>query len=125
MLIQLHIHIIMEAETLRKLCLQWPAVTEDIKWGNDLCFLVAEKMFCISSLDPPFKISFKVPDDDFEELSVSGGFIPAPYMARAKWVQVNDLSRLSKGQWEQYIRQSYELVKARLSKKIKNIYGLD
>ena len=115
----------MEIETLRKLCLQWPAVTEDIKWGNDLCFLVAEKMFCVSSLEPPFKISFKVPDEDFEELSVTDGFIPAPYMARAKWVQVNDLSKLTRLQWEQDIRRSYELVKARLSKKLRNMYGLE
>ena len=35
-------------------------VTEGIKWGNDLCFMVDEKMFCVAALDSPLKISFKV-----------------------------------------------------------------
>ena len=92
-------------------------MTEDIKWGNDLCFLIAKKMFCVTGLESPLKVSFKVTEEEFDELASSPGIIPAPYMARHKWVLVEDVNVLNKKQWKQYITQSYELVKAKLSKK--------
>lgn len=109
----------MEIETLRTFCLSLPAVTEDIKWDNDLVFSVGGKMFCVAALEPPFKCSFKVKDEEFEALSIQDGFMPAPYMARAKWVLVTNPSRLHKQEWEDYIRQSYELVKAKLTRKVR------
>src|SRR5215207_7393641 len=102
----------MEIEQLRKFCLSLTGTTEDIKWDNDLCFSVGGKMYCVSSLEAPYKIAFKINDEEFEELSNREGFVPAPYMARAKWVLVTDRSKLRKKEWESYIRQSYELVKA-------------
>lgn len=114
----------MNIELLRNICKKLPAVTEDIKWGNDLCFLLAEKMFCVACLEPPFRVSFQVKDDEFAELSESEGIIPAPYMARNKWIQVQDENRFSKKEWEHYIRQSYELKKAKLAKKLLKEYKL-
>ena len=49
--------------------------------------------------------------------------MPAPYMARAKWVLVTQ-SKLSKKEYERYIEQSYELVKAKLTRKIRTELGL-
>ena len=115
----------MDIDWLRKLCLSLPGTSEDIKWGNDLCFLIAGKMFCVSGLDHPIKIAFKVPDEVFEELSITEGFIPAPYMARAKWVLVQDISMLTKKEWEEYILQSYALVKKKLPKKVIKELGLE
>lgn len=114
----------MDVESLQKICLSLPAVTEDIKWGNDLVFSVGGKMFCVASLDAPFKCSFKVKEEEFEELSGREGFMPAPYMARAKWVLVTSPHRLNKRQWNDYIRQSYELVKAKLTKKDRTQLGI-
>ncbi len=108
----------MNIEFLEQTCTSFPGVTTDVKWGNDLVFSVAEKMFCVCSMDPPFKTSFKVPDAEFEELSVRDGFEPAPYMARAKWVLVTNPSKLNRKEWEEYLMQSYELVKSKLSKKL-------
>jgi predicted DNA-binding protein (MmcQ/YjbR family) len=108
----------MDIEWLRSLCLSFPGTSEDIKWGNDLCFLVAEKMFCVTNLEPPLHISFKVPDEEFEELSQRDGFIPAPYMARNKWVMVQQANKVSKAEWKQFVQNSYELVKAKLPKKV-------
>ncbi|HWJ27878.1 MAG TPA: MmcQ/YjbR family DNA-binding protein [Flavisolibacter sp.] len=115
----------MEIEKLRQYCLSLPAVTEDVKWDNDLCFSVGGKMFCVASLDQPFKCSFKVKDEEFEELSNSDGFMPAPYMARAKWVLVTNPSKLHKQDWEQFILLSYDLVKAKLTKKVRISLGID
>jgi predicted DNA-binding protein (MmcQ/YjbR family) len=106
------------------MCNKLPGVTEDIKWGNDLCFCIAGKMFCVAGLLPPLQISFKVKDEEFEELSASPGIIPAPYVARYKWILVQDLSRFNKKEWENYIRQSYEMVKSKLPKKLLKQYNL-
>jgi predicted DNA-binding protein (MmcQ/YjbR family) len=114
----------MEIEVLRKFCLSLPAATEDIKWGNDLVFSVGEKMFCVSSLEPPYKFSFKVKDEEFEELSNTEGFMPAPYMARAKWVLITDPPKLNKKEREQYIKASYEMVKMKLTKKVREQLGI-
>ena len=114
----------MNIDTLRDLCRKLPAVTEDIKWGHDLCFSVAGKMFCVCALDGPLSVSFKVRDDEFEELADSPGIRPAPYVARYKWVLVEEVSRLNRKEWEHYIKQSYDLVRAKLPKKLAKQHGL-
>lgn len=115
----------MDIDTLRKFCHTLPAVTEDIKWDHDLCFSVGGKMFCVIGLEPPSRMSFKVPDEEFEELSTRDGFIPAPYMARAKWVSSEHPGRLKKKESEQFIARSYELVKSKLTKKVRRELSLD
>lgn len=109
----------MNIEELRTFCLSLPAVTEDIKWENNLAFSVAGKMFCLADLDPPFQVSFKVRDEEFADLPSTDGIIQAPYFARMKWVKVMDESKLSRQQWEHFLRQSYDLVKSILPKKVR------
>jgi predicted DNA-binding protein (MmcQ/YjbR family) len=105
-------------EELRALCLGLPGVTEDIKWGADLCFLVGEKMFCVTSIDAPHSVSFKVTDEQFDEMVTRPAIVPAPYMARNKWVNVQVWSSLTDAEWNTYVKQSYSLVKAKLPKKL-------
>jgi predicted DNA-binding protein (MmcQ/YjbR family) len=81
-------------------------------------------MFCVASLEPPLNISFKVPDDKFDELTQQPSIIPAPYMARAKWVRVVDQQMFQKADWENHIRESYNLVKAKLTKKLRQDLGI-
>jgi predicted DNA-binding protein (MmcQ/YjbR family) len=108
----------MNIEDLRKMCLGLPHVTEDIKWGNDLCFCIGEKMFCITGIDAPLKVSFKVKDEEFHDMSSRPNIVPAPYVARYKWVLVEEPHALSAKEWAYFIKQSYQLVKAGLSKKL-------
>ena len=108
----------MNLESIRAFCKKLPFVTEDIKWGNDLCFCIGSKMFCVAGLQTPTSVSFKVKDEEFDEMSSRTGIEPAPYVARYKWVLVTDLNQLTKKEWEFYIRQSYELVKSKLPKRI-------
>ena len=103
---------------MRELCLSLPGVTEDIKWGADLCILVGEKMFCVTSIDAPHSVSFKVTDEQFDEMVARPTIIPAPYMARNKWVNVQEWSGLTDAEWDNYVKQSYALVKAKLPKKV-------
>jgi predicted DNA-binding protein (MmcQ/YjbR family) len=115
----------MDLERLQMMCKALKAVTEDIKWDNDLCFSVGGKMFCVSSMEYPLRISFKVMDEEFVELCTREGIIPAPYMARAKWVSVTDCSVLNQKEWNFYVTQSYNLVKAKLTRKLRAELGLD
>lgn len=103
-----------------------PAVTEDIKWGNDLVFSVGDKMFCVAGLNQaPTTASFKVTDGEFDEMCDRPGFKPAPYVARYKWVWIEDVSKMNKNDWKKFITQSYHLVKSKLPAKIKKQLGLD
>ena len=114
----------MNIDFLRQHCTSLPAVTEDVKWGNDLCFSVGGKMFCVTSLEGQYRTSFKVRDEEFDELSAQPGFQPAPYMARAKWVLVDSSARIKKGEWQHFLRQSYDLVRSNLTKKTQKELGL-
>ena len=88
----------MTIESLRAFCRKLPEVTEDIKWGHDLCFCVAGKMFSVVSLERP-------------------GIIPAPYMARNLWVQEEELGEvLERREIEALVKTAYDLVVAKLPK---------
>jgi predicted DNA-binding protein (MmcQ/YjbR family) len=113
----------MNIELIRNICNGLPSVTEDIKWGNDLCFMIGKKMFCVAPMDKPLKVSVKVTDEEFGELTSRPGIIAAPYVARYKWILVEDAGIFNHQQWEHYISQSYNLVKSKLSKK--ELTGLD
>ena len=115
----------MNIEDIRLLCSSLPGVTEDIKWGHDLVFSIGAKMFCVVGLDQvPVSASFKVTDDEFDEMSNRKGFKPAPYVAKYKWVWIDDIKKMKKADWNQYISQSYELVKQKLPPKIRKQLGV-
>lgn len=104
---------------LRKVTAGWPGVEAGMKWGDDLVFTVAGKMFCVACIRGPHKgsISFKVEDERFLEFTARPGFIPAPYLARARWVQIASAKPLAAAELRELIRRSYELVRAKLPKK--------
>jgi predicted DNA-binding protein (MmcQ/YjbR family) len=110
----------MTLDQLRKFCSKLPHVTEDVKWGNDLCFLIAEKMFCVASLGPREgnRVSFKCTPEQFAEFIERDGVIPAPYMARNHWVSLEKWSALRDEEIKQAVSDSYALVKAKLPKKL-------
>jgi predicted DNA-binding protein (MmcQ/YjbR family) len=107
----------MTIETVRQICRALPEVTEDVKWGNDLCFCVIGKMFVAMNLEPPHSIAFKCTPECFGELIERPGIRPAPYMARNMWVQEEQLGEaIGRGELEQLVKMSYELVVAKLPK---------
>ena len=114
----------MDIEWIRRICLSYPGTTEDVKWGDNLCLCVKEKIFLILGLDHvPVTVSFKVSDEEFAEWASRDGFKPAPYMARNKWVHTNDISNLTEKEWKERVQVAYELVKAKLSKKLQRELG--
>jgi predicted DNA-binding protein (MmcQ/YjbR family) len=109
----------MNIEELRRITLTLPKVTEDIKWGNDLCFCIGEKMFCVTGLEGEFKASLKVENDNFEALCARPHISPAPYLARYKWVLIDGKAQLSDEEWKTLVETSYRLVRDKLPAKIR------
>ena len=113
----------MDVEQIRQFCLSFPGVTEDMKWGEHLCFSVAGKMFLMMGLDQlPVNMSFKVPKDELDDMSARDGWKPAPYLARASWVMVDDIALLGEKMGKIHIQTAYELVFARLPARAKALY---
>ena len=109
----------MNEAALRKLTAAWPGVEAGTKWEDDLVFTVGGKMFCVTCVRGPHKgsISFKVEYGRFLEFTGRPGFIPAPYLARAHWVQIATARSLPAAELRELIRCSYELVRARRPRK--------
>jgi len=108
----------MDIEWVRELCLSFPAVTEEEVWTDDLTFKVAGKMFAHTVLIPArVWLSFKAAPEKFAELTERAGIIPAPYLARAKWVAVETKEALSPKELAPLLRESYDMVVAKLPRK--------
>jgi predicted DNA-binding protein (MmcQ/YjbR family) len=110
----------MHAEELRKHCLSFPGATEHEIWGNDLTFKVGNKMFAHTVLEvAPVWLSFKASDERFAELVERQDVIPAPYLARAKWVALESREAIPAAELRELLREAYNLVVAKLPKKTK------
>ena len=107
----------MNIDSIRTYCLSLPHATEDIQWGNDLLFRISGKIFAGISLDPPHSLSFKCTPENFDELIELEGIIPAPYMARNKWVMLERPDALSDREIKSLIENSYQMIFAKLTKK--------
>jgi predicted DNA-binding protein (MmcQ/YjbR family) len=110
----------MNVDWLREVCLSFLGVTEQIQWGNDLLFKVGGKMFAVTPLEPaPVWLSFKASPENFAELTERQNIIPAPYLARAQWVALQTNGALASNELAPLLRESYEMVFAKLPKKMR------
>jgi len=108
----------MDVDGLRQLCLSFPGVTEQIQWGSDLLFKVGGKMFAVTPLEPaPVWLSFKTSPESFAELTERPNIIPAPYLARAQWVALQNKEALAPEELARLLHDSYEMIVAKLPKK--------
>jgi predicted DNA-binding protein (MmcQ/YjbR family) len=115
----------MTIEDIQRLCKKLPMVTEEIKWENHLCYCVGQKMFVVTAPDSsPVSASIKVSDEEFVELSEREGCKPAPYMAKYKWIYMDDINRLTKKEWERYLKEAYQLVAEKLPVKTRKQLGI-
>ncbi len=108
----------MNIDWIRDLCLSFPQTTEQIQWGDDLVFKVAGKIHAVTVLKPAkVWLCFKVSPEKFAELTERPGIIPAPYLARAKWIALETKDALLPGELTLLLRESYDMVVAKLPRK--------
>ena len=109
----------MRLDRLKTFALAQPRTTVVKQWGG-LVFKVVDKMFFMIILDGEVitGVIFKCTPEEFDELTEIDGIGQAPYCAKRMWVKVEDLAVLPEKQLEARLRHSYDLVAAKLSKKV-------
>jgi predicted DNA-binding protein (MmcQ/YjbR family) len=100
-------------------CSSLPRATKVVQWEGVQVFKIGGKMFCCVAPEDHSvgRISIKSAPEHYDALSRSPGFRPAPYLARAKWVSVDDPGALSDREMKAYIKRSYDVIMAGLPKK--------
>ena len=74
-------------------------------------------MFAVVDLDPPHSVAFKCTDESFGELIEREGIVPAPYLARAMWVQEKEFGEaLDLRELQALLKTAYGIVVAKLPK---------
>jgi predicted DNA-binding protein (MmcQ/YjbR family) len=106
----------MNVDSIRAYCLSFPQATEKLQWGDALCFKSGGKMFAVLGLDR-VRLSLKCTPDSFAELIEHEDIIPSPYLGRYKWVMLERLDAVGWNELQDLIRQSYEMVAAKTTKK--------
>jgi predicted DNA-binding protein (MmcQ/YjbR family) len=106
----------MNTDAIHEFCLAFPQATENLQWGDDLCFKIQGKIFAIVGLDDP-RLCFKCMPEIFAELIEREDIHPAPYVGRYKWVMLDRIDAVRWDELRELIRQSYEMVAAKAPKK--------
>jgi predicted DNA-binding protein (MmcQ/YjbR family) len=107
----------MNVEEIREYCIAFSDATENLQWGDDLCFKVRGKLFVTVALTAvPQKVCFKCTPETFAELTEREDIRPAPYVGRYKWVILDRLDVLGNTELKELIRHSYEMVAAKAGK---------
>ena len=117
----------MTRDEFDRFCGALPAVTNVVQWGNASVWKIGGKIFAICSIWGPGemeKISFKCSDLTYSILIEQEGIIPAPYLARAKWVQLQSKKAMSDQDIEAYIREAYAIIAAKLTKAARMELGI-
>ncbi len=106
-------------------CGKLPAATRTVQWEGVIVFKVGGKMFCLIAPEDHSvgRISFKSAPEHYDALSRSPGFRPAPYLARAKWVSVDDPKALTDAEMKAYLKRAHAVIAAALSKKKQDELG--
>jgi predicted DNA-binding protein (MmcQ/YjbR family) len=99
-----------DLDELRSYCLSFPQATENLQWGDHLCFKVGGKLFAIVGLSVPQSITVKCDPESFAELTEREGIAPAAYVGRYKWVTLVSLDVLSDSELRETLSNSYKLV---------------
>ena len=112
-------------------CETLPATEMVVQWGESHVWKVGGKIFAICGPwgedrpDGSPKISFKASDMAFRMLTEEPGLIPAPYLGRYKWVQMQRADALCDDDLKAYIAEAHRMVAAKLPKKVRWELELD
>jgi predicted DNA-binding protein (MmcQ/YjbR family) len=110
-------------EDLHAACMALPGVTLEHPWGDDI-YKVGGKMFLGAGPSTEGSVSLQVSEIAFEALTESGQAVPAPYMARAKWVMFASLGDVDGGEMLSLVKNAHALTALKLTKKAQRELGL-
>ena len=113
----------MTPEAVEAHCLSLRAATLTIQWGGTHVFKVGGKLFAMSEGEV-WGLAFKASDMAFELLCEQGLARPAPYLGRAKWLQLTHPDVLADDDLAAYLTQAHALVSAKLTRRMRAELGL-
>jgi predicted DNA-binding protein (MmcQ/YjbR family) len=121
----------MDNERIREICMALPHVEETFNWGHRLVYWVGPreiggKMFATTDVDGTGTgvLWFHAGAERFHELLETEGIIPAPYMARAHWVTVEQWNVLRAREFEDELKRAHALIYEKLPKRVKATLAL-
>lgn len=117
----------MDRERFNQFCAGLKATSHVVQWGNSEVWKVGGKVFAICGWAQDVDaFTFKVTPLAYEVLSDMPGLRPAPYLASRgmKWIQHYAPPGLSDTELEAHFMVSYDLVVAKLTKKLRAELGL-
>lgn len=123
----------MTREEFDAFCGALPAATHVVQWGGASVWKVGGKIFAVcsrwgrteESKRPRERIAFKCSDLAYELLCQQPGIVPAPYLGRAKWVQVQGARAMGRADLERYLAEAHRIVAGKLTKKARADLGLE
>ncbi len=99
-------------------CGKLKSTTNVIQWGNATVWKIGGRIFAICSHwgeGEQQKISFKCSDLSYQILCELPGIVPAPYLARAKWVQITTTDAMNDDDIRGYIKDAYDIICRKLT----------
>ena len=118
----------MTRDDVNAFCQSLKATTHVVQWGNADVWKVGGKVFVVCGWsEGRDAVTFKASDLAYEVLQDQPGIRPAPYLASRgmKWLQVYGDPGLSDAELKEHIIASYDMVVAKLTKKLKAELELD
>ena len=119
----------MTLEEYNQFCSSLLHSTHVFQWGDAHVWKIGGKVFAIGGWQrhgcDALAVTFKCNEMSFDILKDQPGCRPAPYLASRglKWIQRTSDATLSHDDLKTYIRLSYELVSAGLTKKLQRELG--
>ena len=119
----------MNVEELREYCLSLPHAKENLPWTEPrynmlATFTIGDKWFCLVDLDQKF-IDVKCAPDVIEEMQCKyEGAFPAWHMNKEHWLGVKLDSDIPDSIIQTLLKDGYDLIVSKLSKKTREEIGL-
>ncbi len=112
----------MTPQALHAAALALPGATHVVQWGGADVYKVGGRIFAINGLSG--SVAFKASDIAYAAMVESGMARPAPYLARAKWVAMDDLAAIDDADMIGWLTSAHSLVAARLTRAARRDLGL-
>jgi predicted DNA-binding protein (MmcQ/YjbR family) len=106
-------------------CEELPIATMDNVFGEQTnVYRIGGKMFALVNVDPGNMITLKVLPEDGEALRATYSFVtPGYYMDKRHWISVDTTAQVPEEELRALIEDSYQLVRASLTKKLRDSLG--